>query len=84
MNFHALLRVNDARKKVEKAFNYERELKYVIATIVNNRIFNQENLSLDFSKNEKVIPFGPFLLLGFAFIFFTKITSQGIISWLGL
>ena len=36
MNFHALLRVNDARKKVEKAFNYERELKYVIATIVNN------------------------------------------------
>ena len=53
MNFHALLRVNDARKKVEKAFNYERELKYVIATIVNNRIFNQENLSLDFSKNEK-------------------------------
>ena len=53
MNFHALLRVNDARKKVEKAFAYERELKYVIATIVNNRIFNQENLSLDFSKNEK-------------------------------
>ena len=53
MNFHALLRVNDARKKVEKAFKYERELKYVIATIVNNRIFNQENLSLDFSKNEK-------------------------------
>jgi len=53
MNFHALLRVNDARKRVEKAFNYERELKYVIATIVNNRIFNQENLSLDFSKNEK-------------------------------
>ena len=53
MNFHALLRVNNARKKVEKAFNYERELKYVIATIVNNRIFNQENLSLDFSKNEK-------------------------------
>jgi len=36
MNFHALLRVNDARKRVEKAFNYERELKYVIATIVNN------------------------------------------------
>lgn len=53
MNFHALLRVNNARRKVDKAFNYERELKYIIATIVNNRIFNQENLSLEFSKNEK-------------------------------
>ena len=42
------------------------------------------SIGLYFSKNEKVIPFGPFLLLGFAFIFFTKITSQGIISWLGL
>lgn len=42
------------------------------------------SIVLYFSKNEKVIPFGPFLLLGFAFIFFTKITSQGIISWLGL
>ena len=53
MNFFALLRVNSARKKVEKAFAYERELKYIIATIVNNRIFNQEDLSLEFSKNEK-------------------------------
>jgi F0F1-type ATP synthase gamma subunit len=53
MNFHALLRVNNARKKVEKAFNYERELKYVIASIVKNRIFKQDNLSLEFSKNEK-------------------------------
>ncbi len=53
MNFYALLRVNNARKKVEKAFRYERELKYIIATIVNNRIFNQEDLSLEFSKNEK-------------------------------
>ena len=53
MNFHALLRVNEARKKVERAFEYERELKYVISTIVNNRIFKQDNISLDFSKNEK-------------------------------
>ena len=53
MNFHALLRVNNARKKVEKAFAYERELKYVIASIVKNRIFNQDNISLEFSKNEK-------------------------------
>ena len=42
------------------------------------------SIGLYFSKNEKVIPFGPFLLLGCAFICFTKITSQGIISWLGL
>ena len=53
MNFHALLRVNGARRKVEKAFDYERELKYIIATIVNNRIFNQENLSLEMPKNAK-------------------------------
>ena len=53
MNFHALLRVNDARKNIERAFLYERELKFVIASIVNNRIFKQENLSLDFSKNSK-------------------------------
>lgn len=53
MNFYALLRVNNARKKVEKAFAYERELKYIIATIVNNRIFNQEDLSLKFPKNVK-------------------------------
>lgn len=42
------------------------------------------SIGLYFSKHEKVIPFGPFLLLGFAFIFFTKITSLDIVSWLGL
>lgn len=41
-------------------------------------------IGLFLSKNERVIPFGPFLLLGFAFIFFTKITSVDIIKWLGL
>lgn len=35
------------------------------------------------SKKEKLVPFGPFLLLAFAFIFFTKITSQNIIDFLG-
>ena len=29
MNFHALLRVNNARKNVDHAFNYERNLKYI-------------------------------------------------------
>ena len=53
MNFHSLLRVNDARKKVEQAHNYERELKYVITSIINNRIFNQEKVSLNLSKNDK-------------------------------
>lgn len=42
------------------------------------------SILLYISNNEKVIPFGPFLLLGFAFIFFTKITSLDIINWLGL
>jgi len=47
MNFHALLRVNDARNNVTNAFKYERELKYIISSIVNNRIFKQEHMSLE-------------------------------------
>lgn len=35
-------------------------------------------------NKEKIIPFGPFLLIAFNIIFFTKITSQTIITWLGL
>lgn len=53
MNFHALLRVNDARSRVKKAYKYERELKYVISSVINNRIFIQSHLSLEFPKNEK-------------------------------
>ncbi len=34
-------------------------------------------------KQEKVIPFGPFLLIAFAFIFFMKISSQDVIHFLG-
>lgn len=34
-------------------------------------------------NNEKVIPFGPFLLIAFVFIYFTKITPASLISWLG-
>ncbi len=34
-------------------------------------------------NNEKVIPFGPFLLLAFVFIYFIKITSNDIIGLLG-
>lgn len=53
MNFHALLRVPEARRKVDLAFEYERELKYIISSIVNNRIFKQEQLSLDLDPNAK-------------------------------
>ena len=53
MNFHALLRVTDARRKVDLAFEYERELKYIISSIVNNRIFKQEQVSLELDNNEK-------------------------------
>lgn len=35
-------------------------------------------------NNEKVIPFGPFLLIAFVFIYFTKITPDGLIALLGL
>lgn len=40
------------------------------------------SLILYFTKKEKVIPFGPFLLLAFTFIFFTKVTSLDIIHFL--
>ena len=32
MNFHALLRVTEPRKKVDLAFEDERELKYIISS----------------------------------------------------
>lgn len=35
------------------------------------------------SNKEKVIPFGPFLLIAFLFMFFAKIDSTSIINWLG-
>ena len=35
-------------------------------------------------NNEKVIPFGPFLLIAFVFIYFTKITPSGLMNLLGL
>ena len=53
MNFHALLRVNDARKRVEQAYKYERELKYIITSVVNNRIFIQNKVSLLFPNNDR-------------------------------
>jgi len=53
MNFHSLLRVNNARRKVEQAYLYEKELKSVIASIVNNRIFLQEKVSLNLNKSAK-------------------------------
>lgn len=41
------------------------------------------SLFLYFSNREKVIPFGPFLLIAFAFMYFVKIDSMDIIHWLG-
>lgn len=41
------------------------------------------SLVLYLKKNEKVIPFGPFLLIAFAFIFFTKMTSLDVLNFLG-
>ncbi len=41
-------------------------------------------LFLYYSNNEKVVPFGPFLLIAFAFIYFVKIDPIDIINWLCL
>lgn len=53
MNFHSLLRVNKARKKVEQSHIYEKELNKVISMIINNKIFLQEQVSLKLAKNSK-------------------------------
>jgi len=41
------------------------------------------SISLYYTNKEHVIPFGPFLVLAFAFIFFTKMTPADVISWFG-
>ena len=53
MNFHSLIRVNDARKRVTEAYAYENELKTIISSIVNNRIFKEDHLSINMSKGKK-------------------------------
>jgi len=53
MNFHALLRVNEARRRVAQAYDYEKELRYIINIIVNNRIFKQEKISLQMPVGKK-------------------------------
>ena len=40
------------------------------------------SLFLLYKNHEKVIPFGPFLLIALTFLYFTKITPSVIISWL--
>lgn len=42
------------------------------------------SLLLLYKQREKVIPFGPFLLIALAFIYFTKLTPEMILSWLKL
>ena len=69
MNFHALLRVTDARDRVNDAFRYERELKYIISSIVNNRIFKQEHVSLDIDDEGVELN----IYLGSAYILFIGI-----------
>ena len=39
------------------------------------------SLFLLYRNNEKMIPFGPFLLLAFTFIYFTKLTPEILVSW---
>ena len=53
MNFHSLLRVNSARRKVNEAFMYENEIKGIISSIVNNRIFKEDNLSIKMASGKK-------------------------------
>ena len=49
MNFHALLHVNNARKKIEKAFNYE--LCFDFEDKANDSICTGFNLDVDLSEH---------------------------------
>lgn len=51
MNFYALLRVNDARKKVEKATEYELYLRKIISSIENNKVFKQSKKSISLNND---------------------------------
>ena len=42
------------------------------------------SLFLLYKNHEKVIPFGPFLLLALTFLYFTKITPDVLVQWIGL
>ena len=53
MNFHALHRVNNARRKIEKAYEYEIELRELISSLVNNRVVIQEGISLKMPTDKK-------------------------------
>lgn len=39
------------------------------------------SLFLLYKNNEKMIPFGPFLLIAFTFLYFTKITPEILVRW---
>lgn len=41
------------------------------------------SLFLLYKNHEKVIPFGPFLLLALTFLYFTKITPEMLVHWIG-
>ncbi len=41
------------------------------------------SLFLLYKNHEKLIPFGPFLLLAFTFLYFTKLTPEVLVSWFG-
>lgn len=41
------------------------------------------SLFLLYKNHEKVIPFGPFLLLALTFLYFTKITPEMLVQWIG-
>ena len=53
MNFHALLRVDSARKQAEKYFEYEKELNRFADIILNNRNFVLDKKTLRTNKKGK-------------------------------
>lgn len=54
----------------------------ILSLFIGSLIALPTSLLLLYKQHEKVIPFGPFLLISLTLIYFTKITTDMVFSWL--
>lgn len=54
----------------------------ILSLFIGSLIALPTSLLLLYKQNEKVIPFGPFLLISLTLIYFTKITTEIVLTWL--
>lgn len=78
MNFHSLLRVNEARRKVIAAQDYEDHLSKIISAILTNRNFNKDYNLLKLNNSENAPELNIFIGsdLGFCSSFNSDVIKQ--------